>query len=114
MPKQSAAVDLDRVFAALADPTRRAIVSRLARGPMSVSQLAEPLPMALPSVLQHLQVLEASGLVQSEKHGRVRTCRMTPTTLGAAKSWLEQQRAMWEARLDRLEAFLEEESDGDA
>lgn len=106
MPNQQAA--LDDVFHALADPTRRAIVARLIEGPASVSELAKPLPMALPSVVQHLKVLEKSGLVRSEKVGRVRTCRIEPTQLSAAERWISEQRAIWEARLDRLEAYLDE------
>ena len=105
--------DLDRVFQALADPTRRAIVERLIRGPASVSQLAEPLPMSLPAVLQHLQVLEASGLVSSAKVGRVRTCRIETGVLRAAESWLAERRTLWEGRLDLLGDFLAEE-DGPA
>jgi len=100
--------DLDRVFQALADPTRRGIVERLLRGPASVSQLAEPLPMSLPAVVQHLQVLEGSGLVSSEKIGRVRTCRVEPGVLRAAEAWLAEARTVWEGRLDRLGDFLAE------
>jgi DNA-binding transcriptional ArsR family regulator len=100
--------DLDRVFQALADPTRRAIVERLVRGPASVSQLAEPLPMSLAAVSQHLQVLEASGLVSSEKVGRVRTCRAEADVLRAAEAWLAERRTLWEGRLDRLGGFLTE------
>ena len=99
---------LDRMFHALADPTRRAVVMRLTAGPASVSELARPLSMSLPSVVQHLQVLEASGLIQTEKAGRVRTCRMAPLALAAAERWLTDCRTEWEARLDRLEAFLAE------
>ena len=104
MPNDSAALDL--AFQALADPARRQMVARLSRGPASVSELAEPLPMSLPAVLQHLQMLEASGLVQSQKTGRVRTCRIEPGALSAAEAWIGEQRAMWESRLDRLEEFL--------
>ena len=109
MPNQSAALDL--AFQALADPTRRRMVARLSRGPASVSELAEPLTMSLPAVLQHLQMLEASGLIRSEKKGRVRTCRIEPEALGAAESWIQQQRQHWEAKLDRLEDFLAEIQD---
>lgn len=98
--------DLDRVFQALADPTRRAIVERLVRGPASVSRLAEPLPMSLAAVVQHLQVLEGSGLVRSEKVGRVRTCRIEPAVLREAEQWLRERRTLWESRLDRLGDFL--------
>jgi DNA-binding transcriptional ArsR family regulator len=97
---------LDRVFQALADPTRRAMVERLTRGPASVSELAKPLPMSLPAVVQHLQVLEAGGLVRSEKVGRVRTCRIEPTALRAAENWLGARRTTWESRLDRLGDLL--------
>ena len=106
MPKQSDA--LDRVFHALADPTRRAIVAQLTQGPASVSDLAKPLPMALPSVVQHLRVLEDGGLIRSEKAGRVRTCRIDPAALTQAEQWITEQRAVWEGRLDRLEAYLQE------
>ena len=104
MLNQSA--ELDRVFQALADPTRRVMVERLARGPASVSELAQPLAMSLPAVLQHLQVLETSGLVRSEKAGRVRTCRIHPAALRTAETWLTRRRAGWERRLDRLGDFL--------
>jgi DNA-binding transcriptional ArsR family regulator len=97
---------LDRVFQALADPTRRDIVERLTRGPASVSALAEPLAMSLPAVMQHLQVLEACGLVRSEKVGRVRTCHIEPPALRAAEDWLARQRTAWETRLDRLGDYL--------
>src|ERR687886_731080 len=97
---------LDRVFQALADPTRRSLVDRLARGPASVSELARPLPMTLPAVVQHLQVLEASGLVRSEKVGRVRTFHITPAALRSAEQWLAQRRSTWERRLDRLGELL--------
>jgi DNA-binding transcriptional ArsR family regulator len=99
---------LDRMFHALADPTRRAVVARLASGPASVSDLARPLAMSLPSVVQHLQVLEAAGLIRSEKAGRVRTCRMAPDALAQAERWLSERRREWDARLDRLEAYLAE------
>jgi DNA-binding transcriptional ArsR family regulator len=99
---------LDRMFHALADPARRAIVARLSRGSASVSELAKPLPMSLPSVIQHLQVLEASGLVRSQKQGRVRTCHIEADVLKVAEEWLARQRAVWEGRLDRLEAYLHE------
>ena len=101
-----AALNLDLTFQALADPTRRAIVERLGRGPVSVSDLAQPFAMSLPAVVQHLQVLEASGLVRSEKIGRVRTCRMEPAAMTDAERWLAKQRAVCEARLDRLEAYV--------
>ena len=97
---------LDKVFHALADPTRRGMVERLVRGPASVSELSQPLEMSLPAVLQHLQVLEASGLVRSEKAGRVRTCRIEPDALRAAEAWVTGQRTAWETRLDRLGDYL--------
>ena len=98
---------LDRSFAALADPTRRAMVERLALGPATVKELAAPLPMSLPAVMLHLQVLEASGLVTSEKQGRVRTCRVNPECLSQVELWVSERRAMWERKLDRLGAFLD-------
>ena len=97
---------LDQVFHALADPTRRGMVERLVRGPATVSELSRPLDMSLPAVLQHLQVLEASGLVKSEKAGRVRTCRIEPDALRAAEAWVTGQRTAWETRLDRLGDYL--------
>jgi DNA-binding transcriptional ArsR family regulator len=109
MLNQSAPLDL--MFQALSDPSRRVMVERLSRGPASVSELARPLAMSLPAVVQHLQVLEASGLVRSEKIGRVRTCRIDPTALGTAEHWLTERRIEWERRLDRLGDFLAEQSD---
>jgi DNA-binding transcriptional ArsR family regulator len=102
-------VSIDRVFHALGDPTRRAIVERLSRGPVSVSHLAKPLAITLAAVVQHLQILETSGLVHTEKVGRVRTCRIETDGLTAAEDWLAERRALWEQRLDRLGKFLEEE-----
>lgn len=99
---------LDHVFQALADPTRRAVLSRLCEGPASVSELAQPFGMALPSFMQHVRVLERSGLVTTEKKGRVRTCRMQPDRLGEAEDWIAHQRALWEGRLDRLATYLDE------
>jgi DNA-binding transcriptional ArsR family regulator len=99
---------LDEVFQALADPARRAIVERLTRGPASVSELARPFPMSLSAVVQHLQVLEASGLVRSEKVGRVRTCRIEPAALRTAEQWISERRTTWERRLARLGEFLAE------
>jgi DNA-binding transcriptional ArsR family regulator len=101
---------LDPVFQALADPTRRFMVERLTQGPASVSELARPLAMSLSAVMQHLQVLESSGLVVSHKEGRVRTCRIEPTALQSAEDWIVRTRAQWERRLDRLAAFLAEEA----
>jgi DNA-binding transcriptional ArsR family regulator len=97
---------LDLMFQALADPGRRLMVERLSKGPASVSQLAEPLAMSLSAVVQHLQVLEASGLVRSEKVGRVRTCTIEPKALGLAEKWISDRRTLWERRLDRLGDFL--------
>lgn len=98
--------DLDLVFHALADPTRRSVVERLGRGPAATSVLAEPFPMALPSFIQHLDVLERSGLVTSHKQGRVRTYTLVPTRLGPAQDWLETQRDLWNRRLDQLDDYL--------
>jgi DNA-binding transcriptional ArsR family regulator len=98
---------LDPLFRALADPTRRQMVDRLSLGPASVSQLAEPLEMSLSAVVQHLAVLESSGLVRSEKAGRVRTCRIVPAALVRAEDWFVGRRALWERRLDRLGQVLE-------
>jgi DNA-binding transcriptional ArsR family regulator len=100
---------LDAVFQALADPTRRDMVERLIRGPLSVSKLAQPLEMSLPAVMQHLQVLEACGLVRSEKVGRVRTCHIEPAGLRTAEGWIGRQRTEWEHRLDRLGEHLSQE-----
>ena len=101
-------VPLDRVFHALADPSRLGMVERLSRGPASVSELARPLDMTLAAVVQHLQVLEASGLVSSEKVGRVRTCRIEPAALRTAEQWIGERQASWERRLDRLGDYLAE------
>ena len=98
---------LSDVFQALSDPTRRAIVSTLGRGPETVSALAAPFPMALPSFLKHLAVLEASGVVRSRKQGRVRTCELVPRRLGEAEDWLCEQRSLWESRSDRMVDFVE-------
>jgi DNA-binding transcriptional ArsR family regulator len=111
MFRQDAALDL--AFQALADPSRRAMVDRLVQGPASVSELAKPLAMSLPGVMQHLAVLEASGLVISEKVGRTRTCRIEPKMLTQAEHWIAERRALWERRLDRLGQFLEETKDED-
>jgi DNA-binding transcriptional ArsR family regulator len=99
---------LDLAFQALADPSRRAMVDRLAQGPATVSELAKPLAMSLPGVMQHLAVLEASGLVVSQKVGRVRTCRIDAKALTQAEHWIAERRAFWERRLDRLGQFLDE------
>ncbi|HEX8052131.1 MAG TPA: metalloregulator ArsR/SmtB family transcription factor [Thermoleophilaceae bacterium] len=105
-------VPLDLTFQALADPTRRDMVERLSRGPASVSELAEPLTMSLPAVVQHLQVLEAGGLVRSEKVGRVRTCHIEPDALGTAQQWIADRRTHWERRLDRLGDVLADQPKG--
>jgi DNA-binding transcriptional ArsR family regulator len=104
MANQSAT--LDGVFHALADPTRRAVVSRLSEGHASVSELARPFDMALPSFVQHIKVLEQSGLVRTEKVGRVRICQMAADSIKTAEQWLAEQRAFWETSLDDLEAHL--------
>jgi DNA-binding transcriptional ArsR family regulator len=106
--------ELDRLFQALADPARRAIIERLSRGPAPVSELARPLPMSLPAAMQHLSVLEAAGLVRSEKIGRVRTCAIQPQALSQAERWINDRRVEWEHRLDRLGEYLKtQENEGD-
>ena len=105
MPNQQAS-QLDRVFHGLADPTRRAVLERLSSGPAAVRELAQPFGMSLPAFMQHLEVLERCGLVKSRKAGRVRTFRLTPKPLSAAENWLEQQRSMWNRRLDQLDTYL--------
>lgn len=97
---------IDELFSALANPTRCRVVERLSGGPASVSELAEPFDMALPSFLQHLKVLEESGLVRSRKVGRVRTYRLVSKPLRTAEDWLERQRAVWESRLDRFDTYV--------
>lgn len=99
---------VDGVFRALSDPTRRSVVERLSRGAASVSELAEPFDMALPSFVQHLRVLEDSGLVRSKKAGRVRTYRLAPERLKVAQNWLEKQRSFWEIRLDQFDRYAME------
>ena len=106
MPNQSASDGIGRVFQALADPTRRAIVERLVRRPAAVKALAEPLTMSLPAVMQHLQVLEAAGVIVTEKVGRVRSCRIEPKALREAEQWLGRQRTDWERQLDQLDDYL--------
>ncbi len=103
--------DIDLLFQALGDASRRAMVDRLTRGPASVSELARPLAMSLPAVVQHLHVLEASGLVRSQKLGRVRTCTVEPAALRLAERWIAERRTFWEDNLDRLGAFLAEDRD---
>src|SRR5713226_9724390 len=107
MPKLK--INIDRVFHALGDPTRRAIVDKLSKGPCSVSRLAGPLDITLTAVVQHLQVLEESGLVHTEKLGRVRTCSIEPAGFSALEQWIKDRRSMWERRLDRLGDLLESE-----
>jgi DNA-binding transcriptional ArsR family regulator len=97
---------LDQAFQALADPTRRAMVERLSQGPASVSELKRPLVMSLPAVMQHLAVLETSGLIVSQKSGRVRTCRINPAALAEAERWIAERRLEWDRRLDRLGEYL--------
>lgn len=104
MPQQVA--DLTRLFQALADPTRRAVVERLGQGPAATSELARPFDMALPSFVQHLLLLERAGLVTSTKEGRVRTYRLTPRPLQAAEDWMTTQRKLWERRLDQFDHYV--------
>ena len=106
MPHHS--LQLSRIFQALADPTRRAVLERLSTGPAAVSDLARPFKMALPSFSQHLDVLESCGLVRSRKEGRVRTYQLEPKRLKLAEHWMEKQRAIWEKRLDQLDDYLDE------
>lgn len=102
-------VAIDRVFTALADPTRRAIVSRLSRGPASVSEIAAPLRMSLAAVVQHIQILEQSDVIRTQKQGRVRTCRIEPTALAGVEQWLKDRRLMWESQFDLLGEVLRQE-----
>ena len=102
---------LDRAFQALADPARRGMLARLASGPATVSELALPLAMSLPAVLQHLQALEGSGLIRSEKKGRVRTCLLNTGALSSAEQWLVDRRSEWEVRHDRFEEYVMELKD---
>jgi DNA-binding transcriptional ArsR family regulator len=106
--------NLDLMFQALADPSRRTMVDRLSRGPATVSQLAEPLAMSLPAVVQHLQVLEAAGLVKTQKIGRVRSCTLDTSAMSQAERWINDRRTLWERRLDRLGDFLKQTRDDDA
>jgi DNA-binding transcriptional ArsR family regulator len=105
---------IDVVFHALSDANRRAMIDRLLDGPASVSELARPLAISLPAVVQHLHVLEASGVVRSHKVGRVRTCEIQPLALSTAERWISERRATWEARLDRLGEFLAGDTDESA
>ncbi|TCK30373.1 ArsR family transcriptional regulator [Ancylobacter aquaticus] len=97
--------NLSLLFHALADPTRRSILTRLAEGPAPVTELSEPTGLRLPTVMRHLSVLEEAGLIATSKDGRVRTCAIVPEALRPVRTWLDEQRALWETRLDRLEAF---------
>ena len=97
---------LNGIFQALADPTRRAVVGRLGRGPASISELAKPFDMALPSFMKHVRLLEESGLIRTHKAGRVRTCTLEAAPFAVVESWLSAQRAVWEGRTDRLEQFV--------
>ncbi len=105
-------VNIDRVFHALGDPTRRAIVERLSEGAMSASRLATPLDITVAAVVQHLQILEKSGLVRTTKVGRVRTCRIEPAGLSVAERWISERRSMWERRFDRLGDLLADPDEG--
>jgi DNA-binding transcriptional ArsR family regulator len=98
---------LNGVFQALADPTRRAVLGRLSKGPASISELAKPFDMALPSFMKHIRSLEDSGWILTRKEGRVRTCVIEKEAFAAADAWLSEQRALWEARFDRFDALLE-------
>lgn len=98
--------NLDLIFQALSDPTRRAMLARLATGPVPVSELARPTGLALPTVMRHLSVLEEAALISSSKTGRTRMCFANPDTMAATRDWMEEQRAIWEARTDRLEAYV--------
>jgi DNA-binding transcriptional ArsR family regulator len=106
----TAEIPVEAVFHALSDASRRAMIDRLLEGPASVSELAAPMPISLPAVVQHLHVLERSGVVRSRKAGRVRTCEVEPQALSAAERWISERRASWEARLDRLGEFLAEQA----
>jgi DNA-binding transcriptional ArsR family regulator len=109
MPNRS--IQLDRIFYALADPTRRAVLERLSVGPAAVSELEKPFDMALPSFTQHLNVLSDCGLVQSQKTGRIRTYQIAPDALIAAEQWMLEQRHLWEARLNQLDSYLNQLKD---
>jgi DNA-binding transcriptional ArsR family regulator len=102
---------LDGIFQALADPTRRAVIGRLGQGPASISDLAEPFDMALPSFMKHIHLLENSGLIRTSKQGRVRTCMIERKQFAIVEGWLSEQRALWEGRADRLEQFLNQEKE---
>jgi|SRR5271165_3455814 len=114
LAERDSAADLDRVFQALADPGRRLMVERLSQGPASVSELGRPLAMSLAAVVQHVQVLEASGLVRSQKVGRTRTCSINAPALRSAEQWISERRSLWERRLDRLGDYLADTDDNDS
>jgi len=99
--------DLNLLFGALSDPTRREIMTRLCQGPASVGELKEPFPIALPNLLKHIRVLESSGLIETRKHGRIRICALKPEALAPTEKWLEEQRRLMEGRLDRMETYIE-------
>ena len=103
--------NLNSIFHCLSDPTRRAVIAQLATGPAPVSELAAPYDMALPSFLKHIKILESGGWIETEKSGRVRTCRLRPDAMRAAESWLDRQRTVWETRLDQLDALLSNMND---
>ena len=109
---ENKSIVLDTVFHALADPTRRAVIGRLLDGAAPVKRLSEPFEMGLPAFMKHLSVLEASGLIHTEKRGRVRTCRIDAARLAAAEGWLAEQRAIWLGRTDRLADFVESQNPG--
>lgn len=100
--------DLSRIFHALSDPTRRAVLTRLAHGPAPVTELAAPTGLSLPTVLRHIAVLEEAGLIATAKGGRVRSCVIVPAALAPVRTWLDDQRDLWEARLDRLDSFVQQ------
>jgi len=106
--------DLDRIFQALSDPTRRAMLVKLGEGPVAAGELARPTGLALPTVMRHLSVLEDAALIETSKQGRQRICRARPETFRATLGWMEEQRAIWEGRTDRLEAFLATMKEADA
>lgn len=99
--------NLNLVFGALSDPTRREIMTRLCQGPASVGELKEPFPIALPNLLKHIRVLEGSGLIETRKHGRIRICALRPEALAPTEKWLNEQRRLMEGRLNRMEAYIE-------
>ena len=107
---QAGTEQLDGIFQALADPTRRAILTRLGGGPAAVGELAQPFDMALPSFMKHIAALEQSGLIRTAKSGRVRTCTLEPSTFALVDAWLNAQRRVWTGRTDRLEAFVTKDS----